>query len=233
MDDISVRLAEAKLKELRPTQMTVGYDEVTFKRRNWKALTSEEKSRFISEHPFQAVLGPKRNYYILDGHHLGRALLEEGVGEVLVSPVENLSHLDQAEFWRVMARKHLVYPFAQGRRRGFADMPKTLRDLADDPFRSLAAQIHRTCHYEKDPNPFAEFQAADYLRGYISMAALRAYPERAFQYARKLLRNRADTYYVREDTGSILPARIARPRCHDSRRRCEECHVGAMAGQMG
>ena len=56
MCDTGVRLVEAKLEQLRPTQMTVGYDEVAFKRRNWKALTSEEKNRFVSEHPFPAVL---------------------------------------------------------------------------------------------------------------------------------------------------------------------------------
>jgi hypothetical protein len=70
--------------------MTVGYDEVAFKRRNWKALTSEEKSRFVCEHPFPAVLGPRRIYYLLDGHHLGRALLEEGIDEVLISPVASI-----------------------------------------------------------------------------------------------------------------------------------------------
>lgn len=74
VDNTGVRLVEAKLNELRPTQMTVGYDEVAFKRRNWNALTSEERSHFVCEHIFPAVLGPNGNYYILDGHHLGRAL---------------------------------------------------------------------------------------------------------------------------------------------------------------
>ena len=57
---------------------------------------------------------------LLDGHHLSCALLEEGVDEVFISPVEDLSHLNQAEFWRVMARRNLIYPYAQGRRHGFA-----------------------------------------------------------------------------------------------------------------
>jgi len=232
VDDTGVRIVEAKLKELCPTQMTVGYDEVAFKRRNWGALTSEEKRCFIYEHPFPAVLGPRRVYYILDGHHLGRALLEDGVDEVFVSPIENLSHLDHAEFWRVTAQRHLIYPFALGRRRSFADMPRSLRELHDDPFRSLTARIHRACQYEKDSLPFAEFKSADFLRGYISMAALKAYPERVFQYARTLLRNRVDRYDKQEGSGSIPPARIARPRCHHSRRRCEECHAGVMADQM-
>ena len=183
--------------------------------------------------PFSGVLGPRHIYYILDGHHLSCALLEEGVDEVFISPVEDLSHLNHAEFWRVMARRNLIYPYAQGRRHGFAAMPKTLRELADDPFRSLTAKIHRACQYEKDPTPFAEFQSADFLRGYISFAALRAYPERVFQYGRKLLRDRASKYFGREGTGSIAPSRIGRPRCYNSRRSCEACPIGEMAGQMG
>ena len=70
MGETGVQLVAAKLEALRPTQMTVGYDEVAFKRRNWKTLTSEEltseeKSRFVCEHPFPAVLGPRHIYYIL------------------------------------------------------------------------------------------------------------------------------------------------------------------------
>jgi hypothetical protein len=215
VDNTGVRLVEAKLNELRPTQMTVGYDEVAFKRRNWNALTSEERSHFVCEHIFPAVLGPNGNYYILDGHHLGRALLEEGVDNVLILPVEDLSHLDQGSFWRVMERRNLIYPYAQGQRHNFEDMPKTLRELADDPFRSLTARIHRACQYAKDPTPFAEFQSADFLRNHISCSALRAYPGRAFRYARKLLRNRASTD-GREGTVSIRSGRIGPPRCYDS-----------------
>jgi Putative ParB-like nuclease len=124
VDNTGVRLVEAKLNELRPTQMTVGYDEVAFKRRNWNVLTSEERSRFVCEHIFPAVLGSNGNYYILDGHHLGRALLEEGGDNVLILPVEDLSYLDQGGFWRVMERRNLIYPYAQGQRHNFEDMPQ-------------------------------------------------------------------------------------------------------------
>jgi hypothetical protein len=81
-----VRLIEAKPEDLCPTQMTVGYDEAAFKREIWKVLTGEEKIRFLAGHPFPAVAGPNRRYYILDGHHLGRAFLEEGVEAVYLCP---------------------------------------------------------------------------------------------------------------------------------------------------
>lgn len=153
MGDIGVGWVETKLEELRPTQMTLGYEEVAFKRRIWRAQTSDARSRFICEHPFPAVVGPKGEYYILDGHHLGRALFDEGVDKVRLSLIDDFSHLDPGMFWQVMERRNLIYPYDQGRRRDFEDMPKSLRDLLDDPFRSLAAQVRRFVNMEKIRRP--------------------------------------------------------------------------------
>lgn len=192
MSDGGQQSVEAKLEKLRPTQVTVGYDEVAFKRRQWVAQSDEDKARFLSEHPFPAVLGPHSEYYIIDGHHLGRALLEAGVDVAPLSVIENLSHLSPAEFWSVMNRRGLTYPYdAQGRRRDFEQMPESLGELTDDPFRSLAAQVRREGGYAKDPTPFAEFKCANYLRDHLSFAALRAYPERALKCAMKLMRDGA------------------------------------------
>ncbi len=182
------RLVEVRLEELRPTQVTIGYDEVAFKRRQWTKRSDEERRRFLFEHRFPAVRGPN-SYYVVDGHHLGRALLEEGVVKVRLSLVEDLSHLDEVAFWRAMNRRRLIYPYdAQGRRRNFAEMPKALSELADDPFRRLAAKVRRTGEYEKDSTPFAEFQWAEYFRKYITLAALGTYPERALECAKQLVR---------------------------------------------
>ncbi len=179
------RLVEVKLDELRPTQVTIGYDEVAFKRRQWFERTDEEKRRFIFEHRFPAVRGPNSYYYVVDGHHLGRALLEEGVGAVRLSLIENMSHLDEVVFWRVVNRRRLIYPYdAQGRRRDFAEMPKALSELTDDPFRGLAARVRRTGEYEKDSTPFAEFRWAEYFRNYITLAALRALSVRTESFER-------------------------------------------------
>lgn len=211
-----VRLIEAKPEDLCPTQLTVGYDEVAFKRENWKALNSEEKSRFLAGHPFPAVAGPNHRYYILDGHHLGRAFLEEGVEAVYLCPVEDFSHLDRAKFWQVMEWRNLVYPYALGQRCDFEDFPETLRDLADDPFRSLVAKVHRACRYGKDSTPFAEFHAAEFLRSHISFRKLKAYPKKVFSLARELLRKRASS------------ARLAHPACYGSSHSCKDCDATAM-----
>jgi hypothetical protein len=201
------RLVEAKLSELRPTQVTVGYDEVAFKRRQWVERADEENCRFIFEHHFPAVQGPSSYYYIVDGHHLGRAL----------SLIENMSHLDETEFWRVMNSRRLIYSYdALGRRRDFAEMPKALSELTDDPFRGLAARVRRSGEHEKDSTPFVEFQWAESFRNYISLPALRTYPERALECAKELVREGSSTCGAR--FGGVLD--------HSSAERCPSVRNG-------
>ncbi|WP_204272841.1 ParB-like protein, partial [Enterobacter hormaechei] len=53
---------------------------------------------------------------------------------------------------------------ADGVRQPISDLPKSVADLADDPFRSLAGELRRAGGYAKDPTPFAEFLWADFLR---------------------------------------------------------------------
>jgi hypothetical protein len=40
-----------------------------------------------------------------------------------------------------------------GRRRGYEDIPKSIKDLIDDPFRSLAGQLRRVGGFAKDTVP--------------------------------------------------------------------------------
>ena len=50
--------------------------------------------------------------------------------------------------------------------------PKTVADLVDDPFRSLAGELRRVGGYAKDTTPFSEFLWADYLRRRIKRKAV-------------------------------------------------------------
>ncbi|BDV40020.1 ParB-like protein [Methylocystis bryophila] len=181
---------EERLEKLRPTQMTVGFAEVALKRKTFRALSTEGKRRFVSEHPFPAVRGPGGRYYITDGHHLGRALLEEGAGAAKISLLGDLSHFDAPAFWREMDQRGLSFPFdAKGGRQPFENMPRSLREMTDDPYRSLAAQVRRAGGYRKDSIPFAEFKWAEYFRRRLSLEAVNGFPELALQCARKLARH--------------------------------------------
>jgi hypothetical protein len=81
-------------------------------------------------------MGPKQRLYVIDHPCLALALHEEGVKDILVTVVANLSKLENDAFWVVLSWMHSFDD--QGRRRDYADIPKTVTDLVEDPFRSLA-----------------------------------------------------------------------------------------------
>ena len=159
------RLTPVKILDLRPTQITVGMREVKAKRQHWRDLGKHKDEDFLGKHMIPVILGPKDRHYVIDHHHLGLALHEEGVKEVAVTVVSNLSKLDNDAFWFVMDNHNWMHPFDDdGRRRPYKDIPKDITGLVDDPFRSLAGELRRAGGYAKDTTPFSEFIWADFLR---------------------------------------------------------------------
>jgi hypothetical protein len=149
--------------------------EVEEKRKRLRKQKPQKIGSFIGHHMIPVVLAPKKRHYVIDHHHLSLALYKEGLRDVLVTVVLDLSALDLDAFWTVLDHKSLAYPFdAQGRRRDFADIPKTVMQLKDDPFRSLAGELRRAGGFAKDTTPFSEFLWADFFRRKIKRKAVEA-----------------------------------------------------------
>ena len=155
---------------LRPTQMTVGMREVKEKRKRWREHKSDKKrAESLGKHMIPVVLGPDERHYVVDHHHLARALHDEGVKDILVTVIADLTMVEREAFWGVMDNKRWVYPYdAKGERRHFRDIPRTIEGLKDDPFRSLAGELRRAGGFAKDTTPFSEFLWADFLRRRIA-----------------------------------------------------------------
>jgi hypothetical protein len=159
---------------LRPTQMTLGMNEVKLKRDEWKKKTSDDLAKFLSAHMVPVIMGLKGEPYLIDHHHLARALYEEGVRSVYVVVVANLSRLPRDHFWNMMDFHGWTHPYdAEGRRRAYSDLPKTVRSMEDDPYRSLAGELRIIGGYAKDSRPFTEFLWADFLRPRIKPKTIR------------------------------------------------------------
>ena len=158
---LSVRepiLKTVAIADLRPTQMTVGVREVKEKRKRWRDESKKKGAEFLGKHMIPVVLGPKDRHYVIDHHHLARALHDEGVEEILVTVVENLRTLEPESFWFVLDNHSWMHPYDdKGRRRHYKDLPKTVAGLIDDPFRSLAGALRRAGGFAKDTTPFSEF----------------------------------------------------------------------------
>jgi hypothetical protein len=111
------------------------------------------------------IKGPKDRLYVIDHHHLSLALHREGIRDILVTVVADLSELDMDAFWTVLDHRSWMHPYDDsGRRRTYRDIPKSVTELKDDPFRSLAGELRRVAGFAKDTTPFSEFLWADFLR---------------------------------------------------------------------
>jgi hypothetical protein len=158
-------LTTVAITDLRPTQLTVGMREVMAKRKRWRETGVKKGNKFLGRHLIPVILGPKRRNYVIDHHHLALALHDEGVKQVAVTVIADLSQLDGDAFWVFMDNRSWMHPFdTKGKRHHYKDIPKSVTDLVDDPFRSLAGELRRAGGFAKDTTPFSEFLWADFLR---------------------------------------------------------------------
>lgn len=182
------------IRDLRPTQITVGMREVEEKRRTFREKGSKTGT-FLGHHMVPVALGPKKRQFILDHHHLALALHLEGVEHVLTSVVADLSHLETETFWFVLAHKNWMHIYdAHGKLRTHEDIPKTVKGMKDDPFRSLAGELRQHGGYAKDTAFYSEFLWADYLRRNIKAKLVADDFDAALKKALEIAKDRAANY---------------------------------------
>ena len=126
------RVHPVSILSLRPTQMTVGMREVKEKRKRFREKKGKKQSDMIGKHMIPVVRGPDKRYYVVDHHHLARALHDEGIEHILVTVIGDLTMVERDAFWGVMDNKRWVYTYdVKGERRSFKDLPKSIKDLKD------------------------------------------------------------------------------------------------------
>jgi len=177
-------LYPVRIDNLRPTQMTVGYREVARKQRDWREMEDREGCAYLGRHMIPVVRGPKNRLWIIDNHHLARALHEEGVEDVLVRIIADLTKLQDRLFTTFMDNKNWLHPFdADGYRRDLKHIPRHVSKMADDPYRSLAGELRRAGGYAKVETPYSEFLWADFLRRHIKAEKVEKHFETAVAHA--------------------------------------------------
>jgi hypothetical protein len=187
------RLEPVAIEELHPTQITVGMREVRAKRKNWRA--AGHKAKFLGTHLIPVIHGFKGRYYVIDHHHLARALHEEGVRQIAVTVVAELTTLDREAFWTFLDNRGWLHPYdARGRRRHYADLPRRVTGLVDDPYRSLAGELRRAGGFAKDTTPFSEFLWADFLRRRIKQSRVEDNFMQALEHALRLAKSEDAAY---------------------------------------
>ncbi len=187
------RTHSVAIDQLRPTQITIGMREVKAKRKRWRSVG--HKDNFLGSHLIPVIHGLKGRFYVIDHHHLARALHEEGVRDIAVTIVADLVKLDHDAFWTYLDNRSWLHPYDQaGRRRSYDALPRRIADMVDDPFRSLAGELRRAGGFAKDTTPFSEFLWADFLRRRVKRRRIEENFSAALEQALKLAKSEDADY---------------------------------------
>lgn len=162
---------EVEIAELHPTQLTLGMVEVARRAKRMSALGKRELDDLIEDKAVPCIIGPKGQLYMIDHHHFCRALLLCGRRTALqdVSATKDWSHLDPRDFWPAMDKQGMCWPIdADGNRRPYARIPNHVRELTDNPWRTLARSVRGKAFRDDDDTPFKEFMWGEYFRTFMS-----------------------------------------------------------------
>jgi hypothetical protein len=181
--------------DLRPTQMTIGMREVNDKRKRWKEKDQGRSGLYLGTHMVPVIRGWKERLYIIDHHHLARALFDEGIDKVTTTVIGDLHKLEKDLFWYVMEHRNWAHPYAFGKRYSYDDLPRSVEDLKDDEFRSLAGELRRAGGFAKDTAPFSEFLWANYLRHKMDKREVEKDFDKALKKAIKIVRD-AEAHFL-------------------------------------
>ena len=154
----------------RPSQRVVGMEEVRERSEKIDGMKNREVREYLEDHIAKIVIGPGRVPWLINGHHLCRAMWELDFDEVLVKVQDDWSDLTDAEFWRRMKKSSFVWDEdGNGRSISIPDgLPKSISGLKNDEFRSFAWRIKKLDGFEATEIPFAEFQWARFYRHFFS-----------------------------------------------------------------
>lgn len=155
-------------RRLHPTQFSVGHREVLAKTENIDEKSPNKLVAYLKKKDVPVVIGPGGVPYMTDGHHTLNGLLRSrhadktAYGHILA----NWADLAPDAFWARMSEHRYVYlKDAAGRPREAGELPASLLDMRDDPWRSLAWAVQKADGYAERPGVFfQEFLWADFFR---------------------------------------------------------------------
>lgn len=182
------------IAQLKPTQITVGMRLVEHKCRQLQGLQKRpsELVEFILQHPIRVVIGPNDAAYVIDHHHLALALKLQKFETAPMRIEHNFATLAPASFWKKMQSDGMAHPYdAQGKLKSLRSIPKKLKDLKDDPYRSLAGFVREEGGFAKVQTPYAEFTWADFYRTRVKEKLLHKHFNKAFQLAMDMAQDSA------------------------------------------
>jgi hypothetical protein len=182
------------LKLLRPLQGAVGMGEVQEKAEKIEAKLEKEQRKLEAD-PIKVVRGPDGQLFITDHHHGARAWLLAGYSNGVCSIERDPSFGDAEKFWlRLEELKKVRLANKDGTVITPDALPKSLEQLPDDPYRTLAWMVRKRdgfCRTLVEQKEFAEFIWADWMRGRAELPAeqVAVAPDKMLDVALKLAKS--------------------------------------------
>ncbi|GGF57965.1 hypothetical protein GCM10007301_17120 [Azorhizobium oxalatiphilum] len=171
MASLPAHLRPVAIDDLHPTQLTLGLEEVARRAKKMMAMGEAEADALFRRKAIPCVRGPGGQLYLIDHHHLCRAALIAGYKTVYLDTgkLVDRSKLNRADFWDEMEREGNCWPIdADGNRRPYARIPSHVRELTDNPWRTLARAVRGPAFRDDDETPFKEFMWGEYFRSFMS-----------------------------------------------------------------
>ncbi|MFL0746445.1 MAG: ParB-like protein [Prochlorococcus sp.] len=166
--DEGFELYEVDVAQLQPTQWCVGLAEVNSRQLDFNELSPKERLNYLKNKPVPLVRNGSGSLWMIDRHHRLRALLDlEQNATTYGYVIENFPTEDESESLRLLAERGWLYLY-NGRGQGPLspqDLPKSLLQLEDDPYRSLAWKLKKEGLLRPEPLiPYHEFRWGNWLR---------------------------------------------------------------------
>lgn len=185
-DSNDAPILKVDLEHLRPTQCACGWQEVAQKEKEMLIKMQEGKwESYLRKKTIPVIAAPNGKMYLVDRHHMALALLhladawDWGIEKKGSNPYqycyvrivadERGGKWDKKGFYQHMEQQGMLYPFNEdGQRVRIREIPYSIGDLKDDPFRALAGFARKMGAYKKVPIPYTEFAWAQYYRSILS-----------------------------------------------------------------
>ncbi|MFQ1787358.1 ParB-like protein [Aeromonas veronii] len=154
---------EIGIDALHPTQGGVGQIQVDETQATLAGMSAKQLDKLMIKKEIPVVIAPDGSYWLVDRHHLTKALWQQGVKDARVKVIGRLQ--DKANFWSQMQNNHWAWlKDEKGQPLTPEQLPTSIDKLPDYPYRTLAGLLQNAGYFRKDKQVyFVEFAWASWL----------------------------------------------------------------------
>ncbi|WP_421284551.1 ParB-like protein [Aeromonas veronii] len=154
---------EIGIDALHPTQGGGGQIQVDETQATLAGMSAKQLDKLMKKKEIPVVIAPDGSYWLVDRHHLTKALWQQGVKDARVKVIGRLQ--DKANFWSQMQNNHWAWlKDEKGQPLTPEQLPTSIDKLPDYPYRTLAGLLQNAGYFRKDKQVyFVEFAWASWL----------------------------------------------------------------------